>query len=96
MCSVTFDEDTLYNEVVIYKKFNESGVYEDFFNGDQLDSSSVMTKFVNEARQALARLADHTPAPLEIYIEGLTEDTLVENTWTLTGTVTCNHVNTSI
>ena len=31
MCSVTFDEDTLYNEVVIYKKFNESGVYEDFF-----------------------------------------------------------------
>ena len=90
MCSVTFDEDTLYNEVVIYKKFNESGVYEDFFNGDQLDSSSVMTKFVNEARQALARLADHTPAPLEIYIEGLTEDTLVENTWTLTGTVTCN------
>ena len=90
MCSVTFDEDTLYNEVVIYKKFNESGVYEDFFDGDQLDSSSVMTKFVNEARQALARLADHTPAPLEIYIEGLTEDTLVENTWTLTGTVTCN------
>ena len=90
MCSVTFDEDTLYNEVVIYKKFNESGVYEDFFDGDQLDSSSVMTKFVNEARQALARLADHTPAPLEIYIVGLTEDTLVENTWTLTGTVTCN------
>ena len=90
MCSVTFDEDTLYNEVVIYKKFNESGVYEDFFDGDQLDSSKVMTKFVDEAKQALARLADLTQAPREIYIEGVTERTLVEDTWTLSGTVTCN------
>ena len=90
MCSVTFDEDTLYNEVVIHKKLNESGVYEDFFDGDQLDSSRVMTKFVDKAKQALTRLADHTPAPREMYIEGLTEHSLVEDTWTLSGTVTCN------
>ena len=90
MCSVTFDEDTLYNEVVIHKKFNESGVYEDFFDGDQLDSSRVMTKFVDKAKQALTRLADHTPVPREMYIEGLTEHSLVEDTWTLSGTVTCN------
>lgn len=34
MCLVMFDEDILYNEVVIYKKLNELGVYEDFFDGD--------------------------------------------------------------
>ena len=90
ICSVTFDEDTLYNEVIIHKKFNESGAYEDFFHGGQLDSDYVMRKFVDSAKQALAHLADFTPIPREMYIEGLTEHSLVEDTWTLTGTVTCN------
>ena len=46
ICLVTFNEDTKYNEVTIHKNMNETGVYEDFFDGEQLDSETFMRLFI--------------------------------------------------
>ena len=90
VCSVTFDEVTEYDKVIVHKNVEgfESS-YEGFFDGQQLDSGKVMRLFVVAAKKALTRL-DYSLVPNEMYIEGLTEHTLVEDTWALHGTVTCN------
>ena len=90
VCWVTFDKVTEYDKVIVYKNVQgfESS-YEGFFDGQQLDSGNVMRLFVDAAKKALTRL-DYSLVPNEMYIEGLTEHTLVEDTWALHGTVTCN------
>lgn len=88
-CSITFDEDTEYNKVTVHKSVDESGSYEEFFDGHQLDSGKVMSAFVDVAKRALT-LLDYTSVAREMYVESLTEHTLIEDTWTLSGTVTCN------
>ena len=90
VCWVTFDEVTEYDKVIVHKNVEgfESS-YEGFFDGQQLDSGKVMRLFVEAAKKALTRL-DYSLVPNEMYIEGLTEHTLVEDTWALQGTVTCN------
>ena len=90
VCSVTFDEVTEYDKVIVHKNVEgfESS-YEGFFDGQQLDSGKVIRLFVDVAKKALTRL-DYSLVPSEMYIEGLTEHTLVEDTWALHGTVTCN------
>ena len=90
VCWVTFDEVTEYDKVIVHKNVEgfESS-YEGFFDGQQLDSGKVMRLFVDAAKKALTRL-DYSLVPSEMYIEGLTEHTLVEDTWALCGTVTCN------
>lgn len=90
VCWVTFDEVTEYDKVIVHKNVEgfESS-YEGFFDGQQLDSGKVMRLFVDAAKKALTRL-DYSLVPNEMYIEGLTEHTLVEDTWALQGTVTCN------
>lgn len=90
VCWVTFDEVTEYDKVIVHKNVEgfESS-YEGFFDGQQLDSGKVMRLFVDAAKKALTRL-DYSLVPSEMYIEGLTEHTLVEDTWALHGTVTCN------
>ncbi|KAL9957839.1 hypothetical protein ACROYT_G034787, partial [Oculina patagonica] len=89
ICSITFDKDTQYNEVVVYKSVDESGNFQDLFDEQQLESGKVMSAFVDVAKRALA-LLDYTSVAKEMYVESLTEHTLVEDTWTLSGTVTCN------
>ena len=88
ICLVTFNEDTKYNEVTIHKNMNETGVYEDFFDDEKLDSENFMKSFANVVRRALKRLADHAPVAREIYVEGVTADTLIHG-MPITGTVTC-------
>lgn len=88
-CSITFDEDTEYSKVTVHKSVDESGSYEEFFDGHQLDSGKVMSAFVDVAKRALT-LLDYTSVAREMYVESLTEHTLIEDTWTLSGTVTCN------
>lgn len=90
VCSVTFDEVTEYDKIIVHKDVEgfESS-YEGFFDGQQLDSGKVMRLFVDVAKKALTRL-DYSLVPSAMYIEGLTEHTLIEDTWTLHGTVTCN------
>lgn len=91
VCSVTFDHDTKYNEVTVHKRVDESfeGGYENLFDEEQLDSDKVMSVFVDVAKRALT-LLDQTTLAGGMYVESLTEHTLVEDTWTLHGTVTCN------
>ena len=89
ICSIIFDEDTKYDEVVVHKSVDESRRYEELFDGEQLESGKVMSVFVEVAKRALTVL-DLTSVAREMYVEGLTEHTLVEDTWTLAGTVTCN------
>lgn len=90
VCSVTFDEVTEYDKVIVHKNVEgfESS-YEGFFDGQQLESGKVMGLFVDVAKKALTRL-DYSLVPNEMYVEGLTEHTLIEDTWALQGTVTCN------
>ena len=90
VCSVTFDEVTEYDKVIVHKNVEgfESS-YEGFFDGQQLESGKVMGLFVDVAKKALTRL-DYSLVPNEMYVEGLTEHTLIEDTWALHGTVTCN------
>ncbi|KAL9957841.1 hypothetical protein ACROYT_G034789, partial [Oculina patagonica] len=89
ICSITFDKDTQYNEVVVHKNVEESGNFQNLFDEEQLESGKVMSVFVDVAKRALT-LLDFTSVAKEMYVESLTEHTLVEDTWTLSGTVTCN------
>ena len=89
-CLITFDEVTEYDKVIVYKKVGdlENG-YGEFFDKQQLESGKVMRVFVDVAKKALTKL-DYKSIPNEVYIEGLTEHTLIEDTCVLHGTVTCN------
>jgi len=91
VCSIMFNQDTKYDEVTVHKGVDESleGGYDNLFDGEQLESGKVMSVFVDVAKRALT-LLDQTTLAREMYVEGLTEHTLVDDTWTLSGTVTCN------
>lgn len=91
VCSIVFDQDTKYDEITVHKRVGESleGGYETLFDGEQLESGNVMSMFVDVAKRALT-LLDQTTLAREMYVESLTEHTLVDNSWTLSGTVTCN------
>ena len=90
-CSIMFDQDTKYDELIVHKGVDESleGGYENLFDGEQLESGKVMSMFVDVAKRALT-LLDQTTLAREMYIESFTEHTLVDDLWTLSGTVTCN------
>ena len=89
--SISFDEVTEYDKIIVHKNLEESeGSYSELFDGQQLESGKVMSVFVDVAKKALTKLDFNGLVPSEMYIEGLTEHTLVEDTWALHGTVTCN------
>lgn len=89
-CSISYDEVTEYDKMIIRKNMEGSESFcGDLFDGEQLESGKLMGEFVDVAKNALTKL-DLNSVPKEMYIEGLTEHTLVEATWVLHGTVTCN------
>lgn len=89
-CSVTFDGVIEYDKITVHKNLEEPGIfYSDLFDAEQLESGRVMSAFVDVAKKALTKL-DYSLIPKELYIEGITEHTLIEDTWALHGTVTCN------
>ena len=89
-CLIAFDDVTEYDKIFIHKNLEKSGsCYDKLFEGEQLESGKLMSVFVDVAKKALTRL-DLSTVHSECYIEGLTEHTLVEDTWALHGTVTCN------
>ena len=91
VCSIIFDQDAKYDEITVHKRVDESlkGGYQNLFDGEQLESGKVMSVFVDVAKRALT-LLDQTTLAREMYVESLTEHTLVDDSWTLSGTVTCN------
>ena len=89
-CLITFDGVTEYDKITVHKNLEEPGsIYGDLFDAEQLESGRVMSAFVDVAKKALTKL-DYSLVPKELYTEGITEHTLIEDTWALHGTVTCN------
>ena len=89
-CLITFDEVTEYDKIIVHKNLEEpEGFYGDLFDANNLESGRVMSVFVDVAKKALTKL-DCSLVRNELYIEGITDHTLIEDTWALHGTVTCN------
>ncbi|XP_031570101.1 uncharacterized protein LOC116304497 [Actinia tenebrosa] len=90
VCSIQLDYDTQFDNVQVSKdKSFLDDRFDDFFNENQLQSDKVMTVFVEVARKAISQLSFATGSS-NLYLQSLTEHTLVEGTWILPGTVTCN------
>lgn len=88
--SIQLEENTQFDNIRVSKNESfEFDHFDDFFDENQLQSDKVMTAFVEVARKAISKLG-FTTGSSNLYLQSLTEHTLVEGTWILPGTVTCN------
>ena len=88
MCNVNVPENQIDDIAVLKKDLPLSGRYDRFFQGDTLQSDELMESFVLLAKRALSKLKYETSCS-NLHVLGITEHSLIGDTWVQTGTVTC-------
>ena len=88
MCYVDVAENQIDDIEVLRKDLPLSGRYDRFFRGDALQSDELMESFVLLAKRALSKLKYESSCS-NLHVLGITEHSLIDDTWVLTGTVTC-------
>lgn len=89
LCSAKIREDQI-DGITVFKKDSSlrSKKFDLFFREDELQSGDLMEHFVLVARRALSRLKYESNC-CNLQVQGITEHSLVDATWLLPGTVTC-------
>ena len=84
-----FDIESSFNDVKVYPSEEFNDTYREFVFNGELESRKLVQTFASIVRKALARL-NYESGHSQLYIENLSEETYVEDTYVNARTVTCN------
>ena len=85
-CKIASEDKEIYD--VSVSRYGSDPRFDIFFKDDKLQSDILMERFIAVAKQAFCNMQYETGSS-SLYFEGVTGHTLVEATWPVSGTVTC-------
>ena len=86
-CSVEIKQDQV-DGIIVSRKDKTSENFDAFFRNNELQSTDLMESFVLVAKRALSRLRYESNCR-NLQVQGITEHSLIDATWLLPGTATC-------
>ena len=86
-CSVEIKQDQV-DGIIVSRKDQISEKFDAFFRNNELQSTDLMESFVLVAKRALSRLKYESNCR-SLQVQGITEHSLIDATWLLPGTATC-------